>query len=244
MSIKLNVRFQFEMQRIKEDIQKVKKLINITRPIDLPPLKSDDDKSSVPQAGKKLQLPLFGKKKSFGFDKLKQQMSNHKVVQPKELVQNESIEEFDDDDIDSKISVQSEEKLMTENESKEMAKVDATKSCDERTTESISEKTTSELTETKDNISDKKLAAPKNSTDQLKPVSSQPNTDERIVQNNSNPVGNSKSRSKHRNRNKARQQIDIDDTEEDKSPQKYSGWVPPSNQSGDGITDLNSKYGY
>lgn len=233
------------------DIQKVKKLINITRPIDLPPLKNAEDESSVPHDKQKMQLPLFGKKKSFGFDKLKQQVSNQKVAQPKEVAKHESIEEFDDDDADvdpKASSLQSDEKIMAkETESNEEMRdngVETTKSRDEPTIDCISELTSSERTDTKEKISEQKLAAPKKSTDQLKPVSSQLTADNPIALNESNPVGNSKSRSKHRNRNKVRQQIDIDDTEEDTSPQKYSGWIPPSNQSGDGITDLNSKYGY
>lgn len=223
----------------------MKKLINITRPIDLPPLNSTAVKSNASQDKKKIQLPLFGKKKSFGFDKLKQQTSNQKVANPQDFDKSGAIEEFDeDDDATKSTSAQSAEKLVEETECKQIRKVQATKSCDEQTSKPISEATTVQK-ETKEQTCDKKLTAPINSTDHLKQllVSSQP-SDESIAQQSSESVGNTKNRSKNRKRNKMRHQIDIEDTEEDTSPQKFSGWMPPSNQSGDGITDLNTKYGY
>lgn len=246
--------FQFELLRIKADIQRVTRLINIARPIELPPLKSDDTKSDRSQAKKKFELPLFGKKKTFGFDRLKQQAVNAKPSKPSETQMNdgETIEEFDDDENDTKSSKQMAEGVSetatTESPIDEALKV-AT-GCDDEIKESTSAvaKGKSVIKE-QEIIHEKKMPTAKiNDTTHHKSTPSQPPATATDVENEKNnpepPVVNTKSRNKNRNRNKARQQIDIDDTEEDTSPQKYSGWMPPSNQSGDGITDLNSKYGY
>lgn len=244
------------MLRIKADIQKVKKLINIARPIELPPLKNEDTKSAASQTKKKFELPLFGKKKTFGFDRLKQQSVNAKSAQPSESKpdENQSIEEFDEDENDAQPTKQT-----TESASKAFAKenpvVEAPKtetSCDEETKESTGATTKQkpEIEEKQQQIKDeKKMPTSKNSdNDHHKPIPSPPPPSVEVAVEKTNtqnaPVVGSKNRNKHRNRNKARQQIDIDDTEEDTSPQKYSGWMPPTNQSGDGMTDLNSKYGY
>lgn len=243
------------MLRIKADIQRVKKLINIARPIELPPLKSDDIKSDGSQTKKKFELPLFGKKKTFGFDRLKQQQQTANAKQVKLSEQNKvdeigSIEEFDEDENDTKPA-----KQPAENASKETAKespiVEVSKvatSCDEEIKEST-RATAREEPETKERqIIDEKKSSTHNIISDIDHHKAPPATATEVAIEKNNeepqPVATTKSKNKNRNRNKARHQIDIDDTEEDTSPQKYSGWVPPSNQSGDGITDLNSKYGY
>lgn len=210
----------------------------------------DELKSDATQDKKKIQLPLFGKKKTFGFDKLRQQVSSQKSTTLKDVENNKDkpVEEFDDDDCDRKHVAQDvvQEKLV-ESAPKETSitkSPNAEKSCDEQINESTDEPVTERI-DTEDQITENESATSKNSTDHLKPDSNESLTKEKIViQNSSGSGASTKNRSKQRNRNKVRHQIDIDDTEEDISPQKYSGWVPPSNQSGDGMTDLNSKYGY
>jgi hypothetical protein len=53
-----------------------------------------------------------------------------------------------------------------------------------------------------------------------------------------------KRRTRVRIRDKTRENVDFDDTEELMDANKYSKWVPPQNQKGDGMTDLNDKFGY
>lgn len=51
--------------------------------------------------------------------------------------------------------------------------------------------------------------------------------------------------SKHKKNKKSRgnrMEVDIDDIDE--RDDQYVGWVPPKNQSGDGMSSLNDKYGY
>lgn len=59
----------------------------------------------------------------------------------------------------------------------------------------------------------------------------------------SNSVGTKKKRNRIRIRtDKSRENVDFD--EEMVDTEKYSTWLPPQGQSGDGSTDLNVKYGY
>lgn len=65
--------------------------------------------------------------------------------------------------------------------------------------------------------------------------------------NSSSSSSNSITTKKKRNRirirtDKSRENVDFD--EEMVDTEKYSTWVPPQGQSGDGNTDLNVKYGY
>lgn len=245
------------MQRIKADIQKVKKLINIARPIELPPLKSDVTKSDGSQAKKKFELPLFGKKKTFGFDRLKQQAVQTKQAShsANKVDEGESIEEFDEDENETKTTEKTAESV-SETAATEIPIVEASKvatSCDDEIKESTdvaaaaTTMPTENLETNERQITEQKQSSKSKISDTKhhEPTPSKPSTEKNTKSDFEPPATtNTKSKNKNRNRNKVRQQIDIDDTEEDTSPQKYSGWIPPSDQKGDGITDLNSKYGY
>lgn len=52
-----------------------------------------------------------------------------------------------------------------------------------------------------------------------------------------------KRRNRLRMRSK-RQEVDIDDLVEHETSDKYAKWIPPVNQTGDGLTSLNEKFGY
>lgn len=63
------------------------------------------------------------------------------------------------------------------------------------------------------------------------------------------PIKLSKAAKKRRNRIRVRggggrDNVDIDDAEQIEDTEKFSTWLPPQNQSGDGSTNLNDKYGY
>lgn len=220
--------------------------------MELPPLQPDQGTSDASQAKK--TLPLFGKKKTFGFDKLKQQVSAPKSAPSNENQsrKDEAVEEFDEDagDAKSKRKINKDVPQVT-------SSTDAPKppeSCDTRKTENITanqatsklaaepvkptEEPTIQSTE-KPNETETRKSKTSHPT-----IPSQSSSEEKCIPTSSESVASSRNRAKNRNRNKIRHQVDIDDTEGDKSPQKYSGWVPPENQSGDGITELNSKYGY
>lgn len=270
--------FQFELLRIKADIQKVKKLINIARPIELPPLRQiDQTASDASQTKKKINLPLFGKKKTFGFDKLKMQVSNQSKGDPSaenSTEQAEPVEEFDDDNNeDTKSAIKTNEDESKVKPKHSSLKTIDEKDCDAQTTSdsitSVSNKSAATTEAT--SAEEKEIKSPKfkeevtKNTEKAKPnapnneksshssaridsknIATQETVDEEsTTQQNANAGSSNKNRNKNRHRgNKMRYQVDIDETEEDTTPQKYSGWMPPENQTGDGMTDLNSKYGY
>lgn len=220
----------------------------------------------------KKSLPLFGKKKTFGFDKLKTQAA---PKQPATAAQSaastgEGIEEFDDDDDGNEASVKISKNENSKIESVSNATTIKPNSIDEDNESKTDVATTQDCTsetnakeipplaekktkqekeeciddeEKKESIHEHEKAT---STENHISSSSPSVVSATNVQNNSSSSSgaSSKQKSKNRHRNKMRHQIDIDDTEEDTSPQKYSGWMPPENQTGDGMTALNSKYGY
>lgn len=215
-----------EIQRIKADIEKVRKLQNIARPIALPPLKQNDQAEldeSRPISGS--NLPLFGKIKTFGFDKLKLKIQNQKASDTSRNEENESIEEFDDDDRAKTVKEPIDEKIF-----KNISEAKSNEKCMTKSSEKPEQCITEEPSVSKDKTDSQR-------------ISYQEIIGEESIIHSERQTGN-KNKNRNKNcRNKKRNQIDIDD-DEDNSPQKYSGWIPPNNQTGDGMTELNSKFGY
>lgn len=247
---------------MKSDIQRVQKLINIAKPIELPPLKMETATADTTQPKK--SLPLFGKKKTFGFDKLKLQVATKQptaLSDPSKTSAGESIEEFDDDEDGNEASVKLSKISNAKTESAEKAastkpnKNDDDDTSNKEESESCAEPAQHFAKETRaEKISPSKEKEEEICKEEEKAeihehkesMDSEQHVNASNVQSSfsSSSGGNNKQKSKNRQRNKKRFQIDIDDTEEDTSPQKYSGWMPPDNQTGDGMTQLNSKYGY
>lgn len=221
----------------------------------------------------KKSLPLFGKKRTFGFDKLKSQVATKQSTLPAQsaATASESVEEFDDDEdrneISEKISkmessnaecVQKAASAQTNNSDTSNAIKSRVASTQEIARESIAKEipTSREREKEIDNAKheeEKEMEIHENekSASSKKDISSNSKPSDVIASNvqsssgsNSSSGASNKQKSRNRQRNKVRHHIDVDDTEEDTSPQKYSGWMPPENQSGDGMTSLNSKYGY
>lgn len=210
----------------------------------------------------KRSLPLFGKKKTFGFDKLKLQVSTKQSTSSNqsEASAGESIEEFDDDDKTNEISAKKSEISSTENVPKTASTKSIndnsishiSKSCDEPTQDFVRETNVKEIpiTQEKKTSEGQEIQGEQQPEGQLLNDDTERDDDSKNALNVSSTSSNSSSgqknkhKGKSRQRNKVRHQIDIDETEEDTSPQKYSGWMPPDNQTGDGMTALNSKYGY
>ncbi|XP_055698017.1 kanadaptin [Phlebotomus papatasi] len=60
----------------------------------------------------------------------------------------------------------------------------------------------------------------------------------------SEPTSSKKRKTRIRIREKTRENIDMPDEDLEKDAEKFSGWLPPENQKGDGMTELNKKLGY
>lgn len=252
------------MQRIKSDIQRIQKLINIAKPIELPPLNFEPATMNATQSEK--NLPLFGKKKSFGFEKLKSQITPKQDSSSASLLSNENktkatdtVEEFDDDDNDgetstshartSKISKSNTETIPRPEESKKSINDDTLnknqiielESIKRLRKESNTSETPSSMKQKEKRKEEKKIYEHNESLHSNEQNDS--NSSSSLSMTIASNVANDR-KSRNRHRNKARHHIDIDDTEENTSPQKFSSWMPPENQTGDGMTELNSKYGY
>lgn len=236
--------FQFEMQQIKADIAKVKRMIQIARPIDLASI----GKQSEPQASevkKKLELPLFGKR--FGFTKLKSTIVRQKEQQTSDNNQTiESIEEFDDDEeIVGADRIKNEDNIPLKDE---MLKDKSAASCSDEKEHTKSVTESSE--EPKPIIINEQISSAvcnsgqsteptEKMSEQTKPKVEKINKPSKIDQKTSFPV---KMPMRNTKSKPLRKLVDIDDSEEDKK--KFSQWLPPKDQSGDGVTHLNAKFGY
>lgn len=269
------------MQRLKNDLAKVKRLINITRPIDLPPLqhKQSDVDSKSDGEKKKPAMPLFGKKGTFGFGKssgnlatkLPQAVAKAVTKSAEKPIggSEDFVEEFDEDEEVKKESGKTEtESAETTTERKETEskgtgvaeeqvdetlKMDIESSAVPKASQSMQQsecdKPTSSNTEIRKTHEESvKIAGLSKDIDYKVNESEELETPAEATASNSNEATTGASKKK-RNRkrvkdDRTRDNIDIDDAEEAVDTAKYSGWIPPENQSGDGITDLNSKYGY
>lgn len=239
---------------------KTKKLINIARPLELPPLKPPTDSPSK-EATKKPALPLFGKKRTFGFGKpvAVPAKSAAKLIKIDDSTQEErNVEEFDDDDDedvsgggDTSESTSEPVAIVEKHEvSKDPSTSEERKIATARKSERKKDlKVADAPVESSSTPSPSKAVTPEVKTVEQSSSSAQDELTEShdtedIAATEDKPSSKRK-RNRCRNRgDKGREKIDMDDIEEPLDSEKYSKWVPPENQSGDGFTDLNSKYGY
>lgn len=234
------------MQQIKADIAKVKRMIKIARPIDLAPIGKQPE-SQASEVKKKLELPLFGKR--FGFTKLRPTIvtaSKPKELQTTDNQTIESIEEFDDDDDENMAVDRIKDKdniplkdeppkdksaASCSNEKEHPTSLtESSKEPEPKTNEQISSAVPNNAKSTES--TEKMLEHPKSKVEKL-------NKPSKIDQQTSVPV---KMPMRNTKSKQLRRLVDIDDSEEDKK--KFSQWLPPKDQSGDGVTHLNAKFGY
>lgn len=222
-------KLKVEVQHIKNDHKKLQRLINIARPVELPPLSSEN--SVDENKAKKPDLPLFGKKGTFKFSSSKVNETQSIAKPPKKDYRSDEEEMEDAEEIDSS-----------------NIKLDKTK--DPPTIESIKEEENDSITSEpiKEDIKIPTPAKAPSEEKQIIKCKSPKHIEMEAEQSNAVATA---AAVKKRNRNrlrirgdKSRENVDYDDAEEFVDQEKYSTWVPPKNQSGDGSTNLNDKYGY
>lgn len=218
-------KMRFDVLRLKGDHVKLQKLIKIARPFELPPLLPPTiatSSQSGTETKKKLVLPLFGKKGTFSF----------RSAVPAKKPRVEEVKQ-DSNAADEPEEEEEENEVVQEAESTEETPVVA------NTTEKP-EKSKNKPTEMRSHqpvIEDHAPADQKET--HVTSESTSTATDE-----STSSKRKRKNRNRHRNRNKNTERMDYDDSEELADTTKYSKWVPPEDQAGDGMTDLNSKFGY
>lgn len=223
-------RLRVEEQRLKTDHLKLQKLIKIAAPVALPPI------ISVPQSSsdfkKKLNLPLFGKRnkleKYFGVKKVEATTTKPTNYRSDE----EEVEE--EDEIKVKPVVVKPVKIVEEIKKEVPIKVQEPPKKEVPKVEKIPEVVPDVIPEIIPKVIPPSPAKKRElvvEVDEKSPEDVQPV-----------PVSK-KRRNRNKGREKYRENVDMDDTEE-MIEEKYSKWVPPQNQAGDGFTKLNEKFGY
>lgn len=215
--ILIDASFQFDVQQLKADHVKLQRLIKIARPVELPPLLAASATAAVQstETKKKLVLPLFGKKGTFSF------RSTLPAKKPKLVEDEQQITDGPEEEQDEKEQVEEE----SNSTNPPSPKVQAVK-CETTTTHSTEEEPQAECTVSEEHTIVTEAVA---TTDANESESTKRKR---------------KNRNRPRNRNRVHERMDYDDSEELADSTKYSGWVPPEDQAGDGFTDLNSKFGY
>lgn len=225
-------RMRVELQSLRNDHVRLQKLIKIARPIDLPPLKLDGDGPDPEDKPKKLNLPLFGKRGGpFKFGKSATATASKKsMVTPAESSSNKDYK-TDEEEIEEKEEVVTNVKMDPIPSEEKRRKLSPSNSCEEsiEATESLSrENSNSNADEPTPSVDTADRAA-----------------DDKAAEVAAEAAAVKKRRNRIRIRgDRYRENVDIDDSIEHKDVAKYSTWVPPENQSGDGSTNLNQKYGY
>lgn len=207
-----------EVQQLKTDQTNLQRLINIARPIDLPPLQATSPETVKP----KVSLPLFGKRNTF-------KLSTTTIVKDPIITSSSSsdpmeVEEQDEPDVE-KEKPNADEKPNTSADLAPRADVPILKPI-EKQVDKIEQLSTDERLQSLDNDKETEDTA-----------------DAAAIAKLSNAAKKRRNRIRLRGE-RGRENVDFDDSEDVIDAEKYSTWLPPENQSGDGSTNLNDKYGY
>lgn len=201
---KVEVRkWRLEQQTLQKDLKRVQRLIEITRPLEMPKLQ---------KAAEEMQEVVKEKEKNVAEDE--------NVPLKKGKVE------------------ETEEPVRDDERSKETVKVAAVVA-------EISlkhDKPPNVVVNEKKADSSPMPPPPKKILVNSPPKNNKPN---KIAQQLEDEVqAKKKARQRIRNRKPVRDNVDIEETEEETDKEKFSDWLPPSNQTGDGTTSLNEKLGY
>lgn len=210
---------------------------------------------------KKPALPLFGKKRTFGFGKpiaAPTKPPPPKVIKTDDSSQEKDVEEFEDDEEiggggdgsgncgDANNTNEATSESVAINEKHEVSKITSSSEEHKITAANTSERKMDSDMDVSVQSSSRTIAneesVGKSSTNASNDADETGQSEETAI---TEKASSKRKRNRYRHRaDKGRETIDMDDIEEPLESDKYSKWVPPENQSGDGITDLNTKYGY
>lgn len=221
-------------------------------------------------AAKKKQLPMIGKRNQFSkFKVVKASPSTQTMTQSNAFASDE--EEVEEDEVKEKVK---EKEAEVENLEKEETEPESTTKPSTSENDSLKEtKLPAQPEESKPTVAKTEVLKPENVRSTKVSTEAPPAPSHTVASTNpdedmSTPVEDSstpaeditarandtsepeeaqkKRRQRQRQRNKQRQDVDmdLDELAEHEDTEKYAKWVPPTNQSGDGITHLNEKFGY
>ncbi|KAH8283890.1 hypothetical protein KR054_004623 [Drosophila jambulina] len=257
-------KLRLEQQRLRGEQQKVQRLLKIAKPTALPfetskATAKDETTGQEGSAAVKRQLPMIGKRNQFSKFKVVKAPTN---TQTKPQSKAFASDEEEDEEEEAKDQVEEEEiatateaaanpcssqhRILPESEPPAEAEAskpanaepEVLKPVDVMSTTKVSAETS---TARSDSDGDSGTVA---SAAELVEKTSHP-ADATPEPEAEDPL-QKKRRQRQRQRNKQRQDVDmdLDELAEHEDSEKYAKWVPPTNQSGDGITHLNEKFGY
>ncbi|XP_050081611.1 kanadaptin isoform X3 [Anopheles aquasalis] len=227
-------RLRLEQNNLNLEHAKVKKLIEIAKPLDLSSIVTGKlQESSFDDAQdkkRKMMLPLFGKRNK---------LSNTFAIQG------------------SNIKAEKDTDVPAEGKGKDSKAGKASSSTEGNNDKKTTSKTVQQSTATESAEKSKHSSEPSplegrstkkrsitGGTEESKPSKAKAEEEEAAEEETEAASSSRKKRPRYRTRGKVRDNVDIDDTEELASEDKNVEWVPPSGQTGDGRTSLNEKYGY
>ncbi|XP_053945897.1 kanadaptin [Anastrepha ludens] len=236
-------KLRLEQQRLNAEKQKVQRLIKIAKPIDF---KFESIASAKISPNTKRQLPIIGKRNQFSKFKIAKIVKSNKIAE-----------------IEKHTNLASDEEEIEEEDEITLHHAKATKS----TIAQGSPISVEEGEIKPETTNEEPLEATSNSPNSTKKIYGPAVVPQEILESNVQDMleerqdtklptectsinggtemesARKKRRQRQRQRQK-RQDADMNELEEHESSEKYAKWVPPSNQSGDGYTELNAKYGY
>ncbi|XP_050071894.1 kanadaptin [Anopheles maculipalpis] len=216
---------KFEIRRLRQkqvklnsELKKIKKLIEVTKPVDLDKIGMNKPSTSDT---KRQMLPLFGKRtklsNTFG-------------------IRESSIKAEKDADLDPPPAEPASSIVPVLEKSPKQPQDDNVASSND-TINRLKQEKLGEPSSSKHNLGKRSLAA-----------SAEPKVVSEAAgaggHGDSTSIADSKKKRTRLRGQKTRENVDIDDTVEMASEDKNVEWVPPSGQTGDGRTSLNEKYGY
>ncbi|KAG4077848.1 hypothetical protein HA402_013782 [Bradysia odoriphaga] len=224
-------KLRFEAQRINNEHTNLKRLIKIARPVDLMPLHTETKQTDSTK--KTPTLALFGKRGTFKYTSVAPEVKSRNSVLPA-AHQNQSDEEEVEEMDEKEATETAHEDKNTILDNEEIDKPSTSSRLISMPSKPIEQESTAEQSE----VQDKTVVPDANDEANTKKINT-------TGSNNSSSTSNSTKKKRNRIRirtDKNRENVDFD--EEVVDTEKYSTWLPPQGQSGDGSTDLNVKYGY
>ncbi|XP_022219810.2 kanadaptin [Drosophila obscura] len=264
-------KLRLELQRIKGEQLRVQRLIQIAKPACLPYTTSSATATITSSAqegnGAKKQLPMIGKRNQFSKFKVVTALpSSRATVQSNAFAPDE--EEVEEEEVKGKLakmememgmetvakpSTTPNQNLPESEPTAEAAMAPAAAPAASKPTATSEEEvgqeynflSTAALSEVATFPTELFLAFPlTEAIDDISTTLAGPTPTEESAEDAAQKKR--RQRAPRQRNNKQRQDVDMDMNElfEHEDTEKYAKWVPPTNQSGDGITHLNEKFGY
>ncbi|EDW83668.1 uncharacterized protein Dwil_GK13733 [Drosophila willistoni] len=243
-------KLRLDLQRIKVEQQKIERLIKIAKPTALP-YSSTSAKESIPSTQEesvaKKQLPMIGKRNQFSkFKVVKATPSTQVTSHLKAFASDEEeVEQEEEEEETVKVETKPDATPPTSTNKNEESLEASNANESQLEIPSFTEEVLAGLLTGNENTPTETEAIQYSTPAETKAFQ-ESKTSEVIAETVEDAVSQKKPRPRHRERNKPRLDVDMDINElaEHEDSAKYAKWVPPADQSGDGITHLNEKFGY